>query len=129
MKFIYKPGITAAACVAFRKIFKGKEILIIKDEKWGGWIIPKGRVDPGESLEKAALRELEEETGFSGRIIRFLEKICTDLYEVREYYFYLIEVVGEQDKFKMDGSVKTIKWVSLDKVPKFKQFPSLKKYF
>ncbi len=28
------------------------------------WDLPKGRLDPGETIEQAALRELVEETGF-----------------------------------------------------------------
>ncbi len=128
MDFIYKPGITSAACVAFRATSKGKETLLIKDEKWGGWIIPKGRVDEGETLEQAALRELQEETGYSGKIIKFLEKIDSDLHEQREYYFFLIEV-KTRDKTKMDGSVKSFKWVLIGKIPKFEQFPDLNNYF
>ena len=33
----------------------------------GVWALPKGRVDPGERAEVAALREVAEETGASGR--------------------------------------------------------------
>lgn len=29
------------------------------------WSIPKGKLDPGESFEQAAVRELQEETGFT----------------------------------------------------------------
>jgi 8-oxo-dGTP pyrophosphatase MutT (NUDIX family) len=33
----------------------------------GLWALPKGRIDPGESSEEAALREVAEETGARGR--------------------------------------------------------------
>jgi 8-oxo-dGTP pyrophosphatase MutT (NUDIX family) len=33
----------------------------------GLWALPKGRIDPGESREQAALREVAEETGATGR--------------------------------------------------------------
>ncbi len=33
----------------------------------GLWALPKGRIDPGESGETTALREVEEETGARGR--------------------------------------------------------------
>jgi 8-oxo-dGTP pyrophosphatase MutT (NUDIX family) len=33
----------------------------------GVWALPKGRIDPGETGEQTALREVREETGASGR--------------------------------------------------------------
>jgi 8-oxo-dGTP pyrophosphatase MutT (NUDIX family) len=33
----------------------------------GVWALPKGLIDPGESAEQTALREVEEETGARGR--------------------------------------------------------------
>jgi 8-oxo-dGTP pyrophosphatase MutT (NUDIX family) len=35
----------------------------------GTWVLPKGQLDPGESTEVAALREVAEETGKHGRIL------------------------------------------------------------
>ena len=32
----------------------------------GSWDLPKGKIDPGETPEQAALREVEEETGIQG---------------------------------------------------------------
>lgn len=38
-----------------------KELLIIY--RRGSWDLPKGKIDPGESKEEAAVREIQEETG------------------------------------------------------------------
>jgi 8-oxo-dGTP pyrophosphatase MutT (NUDIX family) len=35
----------------------------------GIWVLPKGQVEPGESSEAAALREVAEETGARGRLL------------------------------------------------------------
>jgi 8-oxo-dGTP pyrophosphatase MutT (NUDIX family) len=35
----------------------------------GLWVLPKGQVDEGESGEEAALREIAEETGATGRLV------------------------------------------------------------
>lgn len=50
--------IEAAGGVVFNRL---KEILLIK--RMGKWDLPKGKIDAGESIEEAALREVEEECG------------------------------------------------------------------
>ena len=40
------------------------EILVIHRPKYDDWSLPKGKLDEGESWEEAAVREVEEETGF-----------------------------------------------------------------
>lgn len=37
------------------------------------WVLPKGHIDPGESAEEAAVREVVEETGVTARITQFLD--------------------------------------------------------
>jgi len=39
------------------------------------WSLPKGHVEPGETAEQAAIREVEEETGISGEILARLGTI------------------------------------------------------
>ena len=47
-----------------------KEVLLVERSD-GGWALPGGKVDPGETAWQAAGRELEEETGFTGAELDF----------------------------------------------------------
>lgn len=38
------------------------KLLTVTNRRWGGFSCPGGKIEPGESLEVAARRELEEET-------------------------------------------------------------------
>src|SRR5262249_20083414 len=43
---------------------RGHRFLLTQEQKYGStWSIPGGRVEPGESLANAAIREVFEETG------------------------------------------------------------------
>ena len=46
---------------------KNNELLFIRS--MGKWDLPKGKIEKGESLEQAALREVEEETGLKELIL------------------------------------------------------------
>ncbi|MDQ1510015.1 MAG: 8-oxo-dGTP diphosphatase, partial [Actinomycetota bacterium] len=42
----------------------GVEVLVVHRPRYDDWSLPKGKAEPGESDEDAALREVEEETGY-----------------------------------------------------------------
>ncbi|XP_052765678.1 bis(5'-nucleosyl)-tetraphosphatase [asymmetrical]-like [Mya arenaria] len=58
--------IVAAGLIVFRRGVDSVEYLLLKhsNRKWH-WSPPKGKIDHGESLFDAALRETKEETGFT----------------------------------------------------------------
>jgi 8-oxo-dGTP pyrophosphatase MutT (NUDIX family) len=41
----------------------GLEVIVVHRPRYDDWSLPKGKLDPGETDEQAALREVEEETG------------------------------------------------------------------
>lgn len=71
-----------AGGVVYREVGGELEFLLIQDVK-NRWSIPKGHVEPGETLEQTAIREIAEETGIKSlRIIGKLDKI---------HFFYRLE--------------------------------------
>ena len=57
-------------------IFRGKILLLYKNykNKYEGWVLPKGTVEEGEEYKETALREVKEETGVDGLIIKYVDK-------------------------------------------------------
>ena len=60
---------TSAGGVIFRCKDDGPHFLLILDG-YKNWGFPKGHIDPGESPDVAARREIEEETGLGNLILR-----------------------------------------------------------
>jgi 8-oxo-dGTP diphosphatase len=80
---------------------RGDQVLLIQrgNEPWkGAWALPGGFVDYGENPTDAVLRELQEETGLNGRIIRLLDAKGDPNRDPRKHIVsivYLIEAEGE----------------------------------
>ena len=57
-------------------IFRGKILLLYKNikNKYEGWVLPKGTVEPGEEYKDTALREVLEESGAKASIIKYVGK-------------------------------------------------------
>jgi 8-oxo-dGTP diphosphatase len=45
------------------------QVLLVHRPRYDDWTLPKGKLDPGESFEEAAVREVEEETGLRCRLV------------------------------------------------------------
>lgn len=72
-------------------IFRGKVLLLYKNykNKYEGWVLPKGTVEPGEEHRQTAVREVREETGVDARIVKYVGK--------SQYTFSVPEDVVEKD--------------------------------
>jgi 8-oxo-dGTP diphosphatase len=71
-----KPYVLAAGGVVERQTPEGLRIAVIhrtlyedRDGQAGDWVLPKGKMEPGETLEETAIREVREETGCTVRLI------------------------------------------------------------
>jgi ADP-ribose pyrophosphatase YjhB (NUDIX family) len=56
----------------------GGEVLLIKEPDDGGWSLPGGWADVGESPSEAAVREVREESGYRVRAVRLISAYDRD---------------------------------------------------
>jgi ADP-ribose pyrophosphatase YjhB (NUDIX family) len=84
------------------------------------WSLPKGHVEAGETAEDAAVREVAEETGITGRVVAPLGTI--DFWFVADgrrihktvHHFLLVALDGELSAD--DVEVQEVAWVPLDEL-------------
>jgi 8-oxo-dGTP diphosphatase len=112
----------SAGGVAFRWRNSKPEIAIVLMKPRLRWQLPKGIVDPGESPEATALREVREEAGIETDLLHLIETI-EYWYRSTKYgkpvrfhkfvHFYLLKYKGG-DVSDHDHEVEEARWVSLD---------------
>jgi 8-oxo-dGTP diphosphatase len=71
--------IRAAGAVAWRPGPDGPLVALVHRPKYDDWTLPKGKMDPGESVLLTAVREVEEETGQRVTLGRRLSASCYDV--------------------------------------------------
>jgi 8-oxo-dGTP diphosphatase len=82
-------------------LLDGDRILLIQRAKppaAGKWSVPGGKVELGESLEEAALRELREETNLSctlGPIVEVLDRVVRNAQDEIEFHYVILDFVGK----------------------------------
>ncbi len=90
----YENPLPVAAVVL---VNRDREILLVRRAKEPSkdmWCFPIGFAEMGESIEDAALRELQEEAGVEGKIIQLVD-VCS---EINAYYGELLIVTFEAEK-------------------------------
>ncbi|NND63358.1 MAG: NUDIX hydrolase [Flavobacteriaceae bacterium] len=121
-KFLKKklPFVKAAGGLVYND---KKEILFIyRNDKWD---LPKGHIEKGESYEKAAVREVEEETGLQNVVVK---KFITKTYHVFKrngkfklkatYWYEMFTTYDGPLKPEKSEGIKKAKWKNFEKTQK-----------
>lgn len=108
----------SAGGVVYRHHQDQLEVQLIQD-RYGKISLPKGKMEPGETIEETALREILEETGIVGKIIEPLEVIKYQFTSSRgeivnkEVHYYLVEEVGGTLRAQVE-EIRGVEWCSPD---------------
>jgi 8-oxo-dGTP pyrophosphatase MutT (NUDIX family) len=112
----------SAGGVVFQRAGDDVHILILQHEG-GKWMLPKGTIEPGETPEAVALREVAEETGLSNvRVIgdlgqerySFFWRTEGTYYDKIVHYFLLEFLGGEEVRPQREEGFIAAEWVNLD---------------
>jgi 8-oxo-dGTP pyrophosphatase MutT (NUDIX family) len=98
---------THAGAVTYRKTGDRTLYLIVSSSTGTHWVLPKGHIEPGESPEAAALRELREEAGVVGEI---LDRLPDQSYKKQEgevvVQYFLAREIGTTEA----AEKRTVRW-------------------
>lgn len=113
-------AVYAAGALCWRVHDSKRLVLVIHRTAYGDVTLPKGKVDPGESLPQTAIREVEEETGL--KVVLGVPLGVTDyrLESGREkiVHYWSAEVTDAaiaKSTFVPNGEVAALEWVSIKK--------------
>jgi 8-oxo-dGTP diphosphatase len=115
--------IEAAGGVVWRQTRSGLQVLLVHRPRYDDWSLPKGKLDPGETPRKAALREVEEETGLRCVLGKKLEEVR---YRDRKgrpkrvRYWAMRAVRGE---FAPNDEVDEVRWVGIEQAADVLSYP------
>jgi 8-oxo-dGTP diphosphatase len=105
--------VEAAGGVVVRRSGDQLEVLVVHRQRYGDWSLPKGKLEPGETHEEAALREVAEETGWRCRLVRELEAVhYTDRRGRPKTVRYWTMNPVDQVEWHPNDEVDAVRWVT-----------------
>jgi ADP-ribose pyrophosphatase YjhB (NUDIX family) len=102
-------------------VFRDDKILLVQEREDGGWTLPGGWADVGESPAKGAVREVREESGYETRAMKLLALYDRNLHDhppipFHAYkLFFLCELIGGSPAQSAETS--GVDWFAEDNVP------------
>lgn len=95
------------------------EILLLKRSSWeddnaGAWVIPGGHVDPGEDFKTAAIRELQEESGYNVEDAENVGSYEDDKCHIE--YFQAYVNTSEKPIALQFAEVRDYKWIPVNEI-------------
>ncbi|MDK8181006.1 NUDIX domain-containing protein [Paenibacillus sp. UMB4589-SE434] len=115
----------SAGGVVYRTRSEQLEIQLIQD-RYGKVSLAKGKMEPGETIEQTALREIVEETGIRGRIVAPINVIHYQYEHAehgtvdKEVHYYLVEAEEGELQAQVE-EIRGVNWYNPDEAWQLQQ--------
>ena len=115
--------VQAAGGLVVRRLGGLLQIVVVHRPVQHDWSFPKGKLEPGETLETAALREVWEETGMTCDLLRFIGHTeYVDRKGRPKTVAYWI-MAAEGGFFSPNEEVDELRWLTLDLASRLLSYP------
>ena len=88
------------------------QIAVIHRGRYDDWTLPKGHLDPGESIEEAALREVREETGCVAEIVEIVQPVSYLVNDQPKIVVYFRMRLLSDEGFTPSDEVSAVAWMT-----------------
>ena len=120
--------VLAAGAVVWRAADDGIDVLLVHRPKYDDWSFPKGKLDPGEHVTVAAVREACEETGLDVRLGPPLrrQEYQTAPETTKRVHYWAARVVGDDsavDGYQANTEIDGVVWLRVDEAHERLTYP------
>ena len=115
--------VRAAGGLVIRRQGGALQLAVVHRPVHQDWSFPKGKLEVGETLEEAARREVEEETGLSCRLIRFVghTEYVDRKGRPKVVAYWVMEATG--GSFTPNFEVDQLRWIGLEEAAGLLTYP------
>jgi 8-oxo-dGTP diphosphatase len=118
--------VKASGGVVWRRDDDGPlELVVVHRPRYDDWSLPKGKLDPGETWEECALREVEEEVGLRCRLGDELPPVSyrDNKGRAKVVRYWLMEPEDGDAPFRPNDEVDDMRWVDPDEAAALLTYP------
>jgi 8-oxo-dGTP pyrophosphatase MutT (NUDIX family) len=115
--------VQAAGGLVVRRQSGQLEIALVHRPVQHDWSFPKGKLEAGETLDIAALREVREETGMTCDLLRFIghTEYVDRKGRPKTVAYWIMAATG--GSFSPNEEVDELRWLRLDEAAKLLSYP------
>jgi 8-oxo-(d)GTP phosphatase len=105
--------VRAAGAVVWRPAGRGSQVAVVHREKYDDWSLPKGKVEPGEHVLLAAVREVAEETGLRATLGRRLPEVrYSSAGAVKRVDYWVATTTDSAATFTANSEIDQLAWLA-----------------
>jgi 8-oxo-dGTP pyrophosphatase MutT (NUDIX family)/phosphohistidine phosphatase SixA len=110
--------VRAAGAVVWRPADNGAQVVVVHRPKYNDWSLPKGKLEPGEHVLLAAVREVAEETALEVTLGRRLPPVQYVSAEVtKRVDYWVATAAGAQSAFEPTSEIDEVAWLAASSAP------------